>query len=399
MRQKKVLSILGLLVVTLTMQPLHMVSAADARTLDDFSEPKNRGIDDFSKDQIKQVPLEVEVAGPKLEVSRTSTAISSSSYHLVGRVSDPLGVAFVLVNGKEAALDASGEFTSKVLLSIGTNQVDVKAVNVRGATTETKLTLTRLNQKIVYFDEEDNDSNELVIEGEFHALLIGIEDYSHDSLQQLSEPIDDAEALATALSRYSFKPQNINIVRNPTRAKIIKELDQLTKTLSEKDNLLVFYAGHGYWDEKLDQGYWLPSDASFGSREAWLGNDTIRGYIRGISSKHTLLISDACFSGGIFKTRSAFSDAPVSIRRLYKMNSRKAMTSGSLTEVPDQSVFVKYLVKQLSQNQEQFVTSATLFNSFRTAVINNSPLEQVPQYGSIREAGDEGGDFLFVLGK
>jgi len=32
----------------------------------------------------------------------------------------------------------------------------------------------------------------------------------------------------------------------------------------------------------------------------------------------------------------------------------------------------------------------------RQAVINNSPNGQVPQFGEIRETGDEGGDFVFV---
>jgi WD40 repeat protein len=36
----------------------------------------------------------------------------------------------------------------------------------------------------------------------------------------------------------------------------------------------------------------------------------------------------------------------------------------------------------------------TLFNSFRTAVMNNS--SNMPQYGVIQNIGDEGGDFVFI---
>ena len=39
--------------------------------------------------------------------------------------------------------------------------------------------------------------------------------------------------------------------------------------------------------------------------------------------------------------------------------------------------------------------SESLFSSFRTAVLNNSP--NVPQYGTVQNAGDEGGDFIFIL--
>ena len=70
------------------------------------------------------------------------------------------------------------------------------------------------------------------------------------------------------------------------------------------------------------------------------------------------------------------------------------MTSGTLTEVPDRSVFLEYLVKQLEENTNPFVPADQLFSNFRISVINNSP--NTPQYGVIFEAGDEGGEFIFA---
>ena len=168
----------------------------------------------------------------------------------------------------------------------------------------------------------------------------------------------------------------------------------MSKTVTENDNLLIFFAGHGYWDEKMKQGYWLPADASYDNSVDWIRNSTIQGYIGSINSKHTLLIADACFSGGIFKTRKAFNDASEGINKLYELSSRKAMTSGTLKEVPDESVFLKYLVKRLNENPEKYISAQDLFTSFRTAVLNNSP--NVPQYGTIKDTGDEGGDFIFI---
>ncbi len=116
-----------------------------------------------------------------------------------------------------------------------------------------------------------------------------------------------------------------------------------------------------------------------------------------INSKHTLLITDACFGGSIFKTRAAFLDAPLAVNKLYELPSRKAMTSGTLTEVPDQSAFLKYMIDRLDKNGEKYLSSEQLFSSFRIAVINNSNV--IPQYGEIRDVGDEGGDFIFILKK
>jgi len=114
-----------------------------------------------------------------------------------------------------------------------------------------------------------------------------------------------------------------------------------------------------------------------------------------ISAAHTLLISDACFGGSILKTRAAFNDAGLAINMLYDLKSRKAMTSGTLTEVPDQSAFLKYMVDRLITNTFKYLPSEQLFSSFRIAVINNSSV--VPQFGVIQDVGDEGGDFIFIL--
>ena len=70
------------------------------------------------------------------------------------------------------------------------------------------------------------------------------------------------------------------------------------------------------------------------------------------------------------------------------------MTSGTLTEVPDRSAFIRFLVERLENNREKYLSSEQLFSSFRIAVINNSDV--VPQYGEIQGVGDEGGDLIFI---
>ena len=70
------------------------------------------------------------------------------------------------------------------------------------------------------------------------------------------------------------------------------------------------------------------------------------------------------------------------------------MTSGTLKEVPDRSVFLLYLNKRLQENTQPYISAEELFSSFKTAVLNNSP--NIPQYGEIKDTGDEGGDFIFI---
>ena len=233
------------------------------------------------------------------------------------------------------------------------------------------------------------------VDGKFYALIIGNNVYDDPNLMDLDKPIEDASSLYDILVRtYTFDKENVIFLKNATRRDIILQCDYLSNTLTSKDNLLIFYAGHGYWDEKKEQGYWLPVDAERDLTADWIRNSTIQGYVESIDSKHTLLIADACFGGGIFKTRAAFDDASKSVKNLYRYQSRKAMTSGMLNEVPDKSVFMESLVRHLEYNEEKFLPSMDLFMQFRESVMNNS--YNAPQYGTIHNTGDQGGDFIFI---
>jgi hypothetical protein len=232
--------------------------------------------------------------------------------------------------------------------------------------------------------------------GKYYALIIGINNYSDPQINTLDKPIKDAELFYNTITdKYTFEKDNVTLLRDATMAEMVESLDHYAKVVKPNDNFLIFYAGHGIWDEESEIGFWLPSDARKNSKLAWFRNSTLRDYLREIKSKHTLLISDACFGGSIFKTRAAFTDAPLAINKLYELPSRKAMTSGTLTVVPDQSAFLKYMIDRLENNTEKFLSSEQLFSNFRMAVINNSNV--LPQYGVIQDVGDEGGDFIFIL--
>lgn len=232
--------------------------------------------------------------------------------------------------------------------------------------------------------------------GAYYALLIGVQSYDDPGIKDLRFPLSDIYKLKQILSeRYTFDASNIISLSNPTRSQILDKLNELDDKLKPEDNLLIFYAGHGRWSDRRDQGYWLPKDAKNKNTANWISNSDIRDNIRGIDAQHTLLISDACFSGGIFNGRDAaepFED----IKQLYSRKSRRAITSGAKNEaVPDKSVFLQYFVQELTRNQQQFLDSQTLFSNIRPAVISNS--KRVPMDGSIEDAGHEGGDFIFRL--
>ncbi len=313
-----------------------------------------------------------------------------------GNVKDSSGIFEVLVNDQESYVDEEGNFSKEILLKLGVNSIQVKAIDLQKNTAIKEFVINRKSdvKEDVVIDKQKNLKLPL---SKYFALIIGVQKYIDPTINNLDQPILDSQKLYDVLLKdYTFKDENIKFLKNPTKSDITNTLDYLSKNLTKNDNLLIFYAGHGYWDKKFKQGYWLPADADREKRGTWLSNGIIRDYLQGISTKHSLLITDACFGGGIFKTRVAFENASVAINQLYKLPSRKAMTSGALNEVPDKSVFLEYLVKRLKQNKNKYLSSEQLFASFKIAVINNSFNGQVPQFGIVKSTGDEGGDFIFI---
>lgn len=230
----------------------------------------------------------------------------------------------------------------------------------------------------------------------YYALIIGVSKYQYAGagLANLDMPVKDAEKFADILvNNYAFDKGNITLLKDATREQIINQFDQLAETLTDKDNLLIFYAGHGFYDKPKDFGYWLPADAKATSRSAWIANSTIRDYMGAIKSKHTLLITDACFGGSILKSRSVETMVQRFIDQ-YKEPSRKAMTSGNLTVVSDKSVFLQYLLKKLEDNEDLFLSAPALFARMYEPIMNNAP--STPVFGPIQGAGDGGGDFIFI---
>lgn len=233
-----------------------------------------------------------------------------------------------------------------------------------------------------------------VTEKNYYALLIGIDNYLQKDMN-LKFPIRDINNLKDVLvSEYLFDENNIITLADPKRIQVFEVFNTLRKKLTNNDNLLIFYAGHGWWDNDLEQGYWIPSDSQSRDRTNWISNSEIINLLKGIKSLHTLLIADACFSGSIFVTRKAFHEVDKSLELSYSQISRNGITSGANTPVPDKSIFVEMFIKKLKQNKEKYLPAVQLYLEFRDNVTNNSQIGQRPLFGELE--GNEGGEFIFI---
>jgi len=307
---------------------------------------------------------------------------------LLGEVKDDSKIRFVSVNNEIRLINETGIFATTLRLTPGENQVKIRAMDEYNNRTDRVVTIEYTPPIVTLADRIRSNSK-------YFGLIIGINDYSDQDIPDLDHPIKDADALYRALTgNYTFDPENIIMLKNPKRVDIIRELDRLKARVGSNDNLLIFYAGHGFWEADAGIGYWLPSDASKETSAEWFRNSTLVDYLQAIKSKHTLLITDACFAGSIFKSRSVDMRKEIAYEKIYELPSRKAMTSGALTEVPDESTFIKYLIRRLNENKETYMSSEELFSSFKMAVTSNS--NSLPRYGEIQNVGNEGGDFIFL---
>ena len=227
--------------------------------------------------------------------------------------------------------------------------------------------------------------------GGYHALVIGNDNYKH--LKSLSNAVNDANDVASLLrSKYQF---NVNVLTNVTRDEIVSALYNLRKTIPAKDNILIYYAGHGYLDKDTDEGFWLPIDAEDDDQVHWVANDTIMRNIRAMKAKHILVVADSCFSGTLTRGIEVINKSPDYIKEIVKKKSRTVLTSGGEEPVSDvgggkNSVFAASFLRILKENLG-VMNGSELFIEIRKQVI-----DQTPRYNQINKAGHDGGDFLFV---
>jgi len=334
---------------------------------------------------------EIKVSTPDIKASQTY----ESTVLISGYIESVCPIEVVAVSGEEASYREDGTYTARVNLSNGENNISVE-VRSRINIIITKLSepSESVSDKPEFDPNQIGESSLLKQAGKNIALLIGISKYKDGIMPDLFYPLRDAASIREVLiSHYAFEPANVIFLRNPEKITIIGTLDSLSKVLKPEDSFLMFYAGHGSWDEKSRMGYWLPSDAAARIIDNWIMNSIITGFMSVIPAKHILVIADACFGGSIFRTRAFMPEEEKTITDLYGKSSRKAMTSGDMTEVPDESIFLKYFLQKLEENSENYISSEKLFFEVKPQV--ESIIDLIPQFGIIKNSGDEGGDYIF----
>ena len=249
--------------------------------------------------------------------------------------------------------------------------------------------------------------NTKVHKGVYRALIIGNNEYQDDQgkWESLSTAITDAREVARLLKQY-YGFTDVKLLENATRRDVLYALEELSNRSLKNDNVLIYYAGHGFLDDESNKGFWVPVDAEGSDHTTFLRNSTIRDEVSGIASRvqHTLLISDSCFSGSLLRTASrGISESDYTEKYFEKVSNKKSvqiMAAGGFEFVDDNyresghSPFTYFLINELKTNNSPMLTVSQLSGNVERAVANN--VEQVPESGVLQGAGDELGEFIFI---
>jgi hypothetical protein len=241
-----------------------------------------------------------------------------------------------------------------------------------------------------------------------HALVIGESAYNN-GWPPLPGVKEDVAAVKQLLEGQGFSVQTLE---DKTSRALKSGIESFFDRYGyEKDvRLLIYYAGHGQTlklDNIRDMGYIVPIDAPLDQRDEMgfkrlaISMEDFNAWATKIESRHVLFMFDSCFSGSIFAISRA---APGIID--YKIASpvRQFISSGGANEaVPDKSIFRRQLEAALRDreadvNKDGYVSGSELGEYLQTTVVNYSNNSQHPQYGKIRNADLDKGDFVFEVG-
>jgi hypothetical protein len=351
----------------------------------------------------------IQLIDPLLLVTRGPMAVkvrgNVNSREVIGRVTAPAGLFSLTLNDRGLATDDNGLFRTQVPLMRGTTPVSIIAIDRQGKRAVVDFALVT-----------EGDVTEPVHKlikaslggdfGRYYALVIGNEKYQR--LPRLDTAVADANAVGEVLKkRYGFE---VTTLTNATRYQMMTALNQLSEKLTEKDNLLIYYAGHGELDRANLRAHWLPIDAEPNSDANWISASIITDHLNRMSANHVLVVADSCYSGAMTRSSIGQVESGVSdearvklLKVLLKSRSRTALTSGGVQPVIDggggkHSVFAKNFLAILNQT-EDVIEARRLYNELAARVINDAArfkYEQKPEYAAIQFTGHEGGDFLFV---
>jgi hypothetical protein len=340
------------------------------------------------KDKKDINPPQIFVSNPP-NIQDNQVRYSKDLIDITGSVIDESGVRRLRINGIETPIKSNGNFVIKLPLSMGDNFVTIEATDVNDNIALKKFSVLRKD-----LDGGDYDASK----AKNFLCVVGINNYEY--WPHLNNAVKDANDMAgTLMGMYNFDFSNVTVLRDEqaTRSNIYKTLRNYINQVAPTDNLVIYFSGHGHFDELLNEGYWIPFEARLNEEGDYLPNSSILKIIEGINSQHTFLVADACFSGSLFgEQKRGYAE------NVEKYKSRWGLASGRLETVSDgaqgtNSPFATQVIKYLKENKKDKIAVSELIQAVKLGVAETT--NQTPIGNPLKVSGDEGGELVFYKRK
>jgi hypothetical protein len=217
-----------------------------------------------------------------------------------------------------------------VTLLDGTRFIEIVSENNLGVVVSSKRTLIIGQDALDYISTDRRDM----------ALIFATDNYDH--WDDLVNPVNDGETIAKELKeKYGFETE---IIRNANVDEVFEKIREYNlKKFKPQDQLLIFFAGHGVFDEAFGEGFVVAKNslANDKGRTSYISHARLRGIINNIPCQHILLMMDVCFGGTldpvIARSRSAADEVSERefLARKLSYKTRKYLTSGGKEYVSD----------------------------------------------------------------
>ncbi|MFT6408849.1 MAG: hypothetical protein ACJAQ6_002271, partial [Arenicella sp.] len=281
--------------------------------------------------------------------------------YLAGGVVVPSGVKSFTVNGNSAALDVNNLFMVQV--DVGNEDVPMELRIIDNQDRESIKSLVlkpAASEQVVAALSKKLPKMKW---GKYHALVIGNNEYTDPKWANLSNAVNDAKTVASVLeNKYGFET---TLLLNAKRVDMLEAIESMRNKLTEDDNLLIYYAGHGQRDDANNRAYWVPVDSSAESSTNWIPSYQITDHVNAMNARHVLLVVDSCYAG--LMTRAGGVNAMLvgmtAEQKQQKMKdrlgrrTRMLITAGDNTEVldggtqGDHSIFAEAFIAALENNE------------------------------------------------
>ena len=240
----------------------------------------------------------------------------------------------------------------------------------------------------------------IAIDRKDYALLFATDIY--DNWGDLVNPIYDAKAIAKELEeRYDFDVKIVENIDQDDMFTTLREYAQMN--YKPQDQLFIFIAGHGQYDETFGEGYVVARNSITNDpgKNTYISHNRLRNNINNIPCEHIFLAMDVCFGGTfdpVLAASRAVYDEQSAIEFAVKklsIKTRKYLTSGGKEYVSDgirgqHSPFARKFIEALKTNggEDRLLTLAEL-NVFM------QKLQTTPRFGPFG-SDIQGSEFLFI---